>query len=251
MALALRKIKWHLFNILPSSLQGSVYKLLTSRMGYSRKFRKSRVGQTSYVDSSIQIIGWRNVFIGCNTVVSEGSWLNVNFRDNSTKRIVIGNNCHVGRQNFFSAGSLIEIKDYGFTGLNCHFLGCGHNIDSPLTPYLASGLSTGGIIEVGVNCWLATGVTVLQNVKIGCGTIVGARSLVVYDLPPFSIAIGNPCRVIKRFDFKNNRWVKIENWTDALEASMPSEEEYLSLLVKSNNKIPPSLLAGSSRFGWL
>ncbi|MDP1773804.1 MAG: hypothetical protein Q8L15_16135 [Methylobacter sp.] len=251
MKLIIKKIKWRMFNLLPFRLKGAVFKLVTSSIGYPRQFRKTKIGRNSYVDPSVQVIGWKNVSIGCNTTISEASWLNVNYRDNSTNRITIGNNCHIGRRNFFSSGPLIHIKDYGFTGLDCQFLGCGHNIESPLTPYIASGLSEGGIIEIGVNCWLATSVTVMQDVKIGRGTVVGARSLVRHDLPAFSIAFGNPCKVIKRFDFKNNKWIIIEEWTDELDKFMPSEEEYLAHLIEKYKDIQPSLIAGSSRFGWL
>lgn len=251
MWLKAKKIKWCIFDLLPWRLRGGAYRLVTSEIGAKRKFRKYKVEFGSFVDPSVQVVGWRNVSIGKNSIVSEGSWLNVNFRDGSTDRIVIGNNCHIGRGNFFSAGPLIKINDYGFTGLDCHFLGCGHNIDSPLVPYIASGLSAGGVIELGVNCWLATAVTVLQNVRVGCGSIVGARSLVTHDLPPFSISVGNPCAVIKRFDFKNNKWVGMGEWVDELSKFMPSESEYLDGLAKRYKDLPPSLIASSARFGWL
>ena len=251
MNLNIKSIKINLFNLLPWRFYGIAYRLATLSIGYARQFRRLNVGKNSYVDPSVQIIGWKNVVIGCNTTISEGSWLNVNFRDDSTAKIIIGNNCHIGRRNFFSPGPLVKIKDYGFTGLDCHFLGCGHNIKSPLIPYISSGLSQGGIIEIGVNCWLATSVTVLQNVRIGCGTVVGARSLVVHDLPPFSIAVGNPCKVIKRFDFKNKKWVGISDWTDELENLIPSEDEYLNSLIKKNKHIKPSLISSGRRFGWL
>lgn len=240
-----------MLDILPWRITGGAYKLATFSIGHVRKFRRMQVGKNSYVDPSVQIIGWRNVLIGSNTTISEESWINVNFRDKSTRRVVIGDNCHIGRRNFFSSGPMIHIKDYGFTGLDCRFLGCSHNIDSPLVPYIASGLTSGGVIEIGVNCWLATSVTVFENVRIGHGTVVGAGSVVMRDLPPFSIAVGNPCAVIKRFDFKNKKWIKIEHWTDELADLVPSEEEYLSDLIKSYKKLTPSLIAGSTRFGWI
>ena len=247
----LNNIKRRLFNMLPWCLSGAAFRLLTLSLGNSRRFRQSQVGDNSYVDPSVQIIGWRNVSIGCNTTISEESWLNVNFREGSDIKIKIGNNCHIGRRNFFSPGPLIQIKDYGFTGLDCHFLGSGHVIDSPLVPYIKSGLTPGGLIEIGVNCWLATSVTVLENVRIGCGSVVGAHSLVLADLPKFCIAVGSPCKVIKRFDFKNNEWVNISDWNEELEKFLPSEEDYLSNLMEEYKIIHPSLISGSRRFGWL
>lgn len=251
MKLHLKHLLRRLYDLLPWQFTGIVFRMVTLSVGKVRKFRMSKVGENSYIDPTVQIIGWENISIGCNTTISEESWLNVNYRDKLNDQIIIGNNCHIGRRNFFSSGPLIRIKDYGFTGLDCHFLGCGHNIESPLTPYIASGLSIGGCIEIGVNCWLATSVTVMQNVKIGHGTVVGARSVVTRDLPPFSIAVGNPCRVVKRFDFINKKWIKVEMWNESLEKAMPDEDEYLAQLVKQYQKLQPSLIASSRRFGWL
>lgn len=61
--------------------------------------------------------------------------------------------------------------------------------------------STKGDIEIGNDVWIATNVTILSGVKIGDGAVIGANSLVVSDIPPYSIATGNPAKVLKkRFD---------------------------------------------------
>jgi len=220
-------------------------------VGNALKFRKINVGANCYIDPSVQIIGYANVALGNNTTLSEDVWLNVNHRDKAEMKIIIGNNCHIGRRNFFSSGPLIHIKDYCFTGIDCRFLGCGHIMDSPFIPYIASGLTPGDNIELGINCWLTTAVTVMQGVKIGYGSIIGAGSVVLKDVPPFSVAAGNPCRVLKRFDFKNNQWVNICDWSEESATFFPLEDEYLSLLKEKYLTIPSALIASSSRFGWL
>lgn len=236
---------------LPWRLWGPVYILGSRKYLDKYKFRKSRVGKASYIDPSVRIIGWKNVVIGDNTTLSEDVWLNVNHREVGINRIVIGNNCHIGKSNFLSSGPLIALKDYCFTGIDCHFLGCGHNINSPFVPYIQSGLTVGDVIEVGVNCWLTSSVTVLQGVRIGCGSVIGARSVVLNNIPPFSIAVGNPCRVVKRFDFEKNVWVNTTAWNNELEELIPPESEYLDILKRKYKSIDVSLRASSKRFGWL
>jgi acetyltransferase-like isoleucine patch superfamily enzyme len=59
------------------------------------------------------------------------------------------------------------------------------------------------------NVWLGEFVSVLPGVKIGKGTIVGANSVVSKSLPEYVIAIGSPAKPIKKFNFQNSRWEKI------------------------------------------
>ena len=58
-----------------------------------------------------------------------------------------------------------------------------------------------GDTVVGNDVWIGQNVTVMPGVHIGDGAIIGAHSVVARDIPPYCIAVGNPCRVIrKRFD---------------------------------------------------
>ena len=59
------------------------------------------------------------------------------------------------------------------------------------------------------NVWLGEFVSVLPGVKIGKGTIVGANSVVSKSLPEYVIAVGSPAKPIKKFNFQNSRWEKI------------------------------------------
>lgn len=52
-------------------------------------------------------------------------------------------------------------------------------------------------MKIGNRVWLGSGVIVLPGVEIGDGSIVGAGSVVTRDIPPMSVAVGNPCRVVR------------------------------------------------------
>ncbi len=49
----------------------------------------------------------------------------------------------------------------------------------------------------------------MPNVTIGKHCIIGALSVVNKDIPPYSVAVGSPARVVKRFDFEKKEWVKV------------------------------------------
>lgn len=67
---------------------------------------------------------------------------------------------------------------------------------------------------VGNDVWIGQNVTILPGVKIGDGAIIGANSVVARDVPPYSIAVGNPCEVKKmRFSDKIiQQLLKIQWW---------------------------------------
>ena len=87
----------------------------------------------------------------------------------------------------------------------------------------------------------------LGNVKIGHGSIIGAESLVLQDVPPFSIAVGNPAIVIKRYSFSKKAWLLVSDMSSDDEVGMPNEQEYLEQL---KTKFPivnlPWIAAGKS-----
>lgn len=64
-------------------------------------------------------------------------------------------------------------------------------------------------VRIGNNVWLGEQVCILPGVTVGDGAIVGANSVVTSDIPPNTIAAGNPARVIRVFDASTKNWRKI------------------------------------------
>jgi hypothetical protein len=57
---------------------------------------------------------------------------------------------------------------------------------------------TKGDVRIGNDVWLGLGAWVLSGVTIGDGAIVGARAVVATDVPPYSVVVGNPARVVRQ-----------------------------------------------------
>lgn len=211
--------------------------------------KSKKIGKNTYLDKSVQILGWRNVVIGENSILSEGTWININHRESREISVSIGNNCFIGRRNFFTAGKLIRIGDFCLTGSDCRFLGSGHIYTSPLVPYIIAGTTSEGSITIGANCWLGANVTVLEDVSIGHGSIVGTGALVIKSVPPFSMVVGSPARVIKRFDFQNKVWISLEEYSEDKDKDLLDEAEYLEILNQKKIGMSSFKVAAASRFG--
>ena len=94
-------------------------------------------------------------------------------------------------------GGIITIGSHTKVGPNCQFLTPNHPIDYIERRKLVERCSP---ITIGEDCWLGGGVTVCPGVTIGDRCIIGAGSVVVKDIPSDSMAVGNPCRVIRKLD---------------------------------------------------
>ncbi len=61
---------------------------------------------------------------------------------------------------------------------------------------------------IGKNCFIGTGVKIMAGVHIGEHSVIGANAVVTHDIPPYSVAVGIPAKVIKKFNFETNQWEK-------------------------------------------
>lgn len=92
-------------------------------------------------------------------------------------------------------GAKVTFGDNVFIAPNCCFSTAGHPLD---VEQRNQGLEIALPITVGDNVWFGAGVTVLPGVTIGSNTVIGAGSVVNRDIPDGVIAVGNPCRVLRK-----------------------------------------------------
>ncbi len=112
----------------------------------------------------------------------------------------LGFNVEIG-ENFYSNHNLtlldcdkITFGDNVFIGPNCGFYAVGHAVDATERNDRVYTLSP---ITVGNNVWIGGHVSVMLGVTIGDNSVIGAGSVVTKDIPANSVAVGNPCKVIK------------------------------------------------------
>jgi len=114
-----------------------------------------------------------------------------------------GFNVHVGEDFFANANMVIldaapvTFGNNVFVGPNCGFYTAGHPLD---IPQRRQGLEYGLPITIGNDVWIGGNVCVMPGVTIGDGAVVGAGSVVTRDIPPHTLAFGNPCRVVRELD---------------------------------------------------
>lgn len=124
-----------------------------------------------------------------------------------------GNNVNFEKNARFTP--LLSIGDNSGVGINCEINGCvtigndvmmgpevviytsGHSHKRTDIPMRLQGFSNAKPVEIGDDVWLGRRAIILPGVCIGNGSIIGAGAVVTKDIPPFSVAVGVPAKVIK------------------------------------------------------
>lgn len=109
--------------------------------------------------------------------------------------IEIGENFYANHNLIILDGSKVTFGDNVFIAPNCSFYTAGHPLDFERRN---KGLEYAHPIKIGNNVWIGGGVTILPGVTIGDNTTIGSGSVVTKDIPSDVLAVGNPCKVIRK-----------------------------------------------------
>jgi acetyltransferase-like isoleucine patch superfamily enzyme len=114
----------------------------------------------------------------------------------------IARECKFGDHVYIGPGGIIyphvNVGNYSMLGPSVYIMGQDHLFDVVGSPIIFSGRPSLPSTSIGRDVWLGARVFVKCGVRIGDGCIVGAGSVVIDDLPPNSIAVGVPARVVRQ-----------------------------------------------------
>ncbi len=131
-----------------------------------------------------------------------------------------GKHCHFGK-NVYANFNLtlvddthIYVGDYTMFAPNVTVATAGH----PILPKLREkGYQYNASVRIGKNCWIGAGAIILPGITIGDNVVVGAGSVVTKDLPSNVVAVGNPCKILRKVNERDREYYfkkfKIV-WTD-------------------------------------
>lgn len=128
---------------------------------------------------------------GCNIHIGNNVSINMNCTFVDCNKIIIGNNILIASNvQIYTAAHPIDVIDR-FTP--------DWTVDK-VNEYFCRTYALPVVIED--NCWIGGGVIILPGVTIGKGSVIGAGSVVTKNIPENSVAVGNPCRVIRKCNIK-------------------------------------------------
>lgn len=174
-----------------SSSDGKIRFLGRLKRGESMiKVGKSRVAKTAVLD----VEKGGEIIIGDDSEVRHNAVIEVSGRYNGS--VTIGDHSVIGVGSWLQGSGKISIGDDVIIGPYASIVSTNHQYEDVATPVARQPL-TQGEITIENDVWLGAHVTIATDVKIGAHSIIGANSFVNKDIPPYSIAVGSPARVIK------------------------------------------------------
>jgi lipopolysaccharide O-acetyltransferase len=122
--------------------------------------------------------------------------------------VQINDYVHITAANSVTIGNNVLIASKVYISDVSHGLYKGENSSSPeVAP--ADRKLVSSSVTIHDNVWIGDGVCVLPGVTIGYGSIIGANAVVNKDVPPESIAVGIPARIVKKYSTETKQWDQI------------------------------------------
>jgi abequosyltransferase len=189
-------------------------------INFKNRFLFGSYGKDVYIEPGVVINRPRYMHIGDRTFIKQHTNINIHPADKKSKEgmLFLGKHVTISQGCIISVFNRIVLEDeVGMAPYGC-ILDNTRKPTDVTRPLQEQDLEV-GFVHIGEGSWLGYNVIVLPNVTIGKHCIIGALSVVKKDIPPYSMAVGSPARVVKRFDFNRKEWVRYpgtgnEKWAE-------------------------------------
>lgn len=171
-----------------------------------------KYGRNVYFFPGVHIVRPRYISIGDNVTIGRNVDLFVHPDDPETREAIIeiGNNVHIGTNNIIGARKKIVLEENVLIAPHVMIGDHSHEYENVEIPVKFQSATGSGPVRIERDSWIGANVFIMPNVTIGRHGVIGANSVVNRNIPPYSVAVGVPARVIKRYDFELKKWVKAD-----------------------------------------
>lgn len=164
---------------------------------YMKKGRKSVIYRSVRKD----IVPFNTFSMGNYSVIEDYAIIN-----NAVGDIVIGNHARIGLGNTIIGP--VSIGDKVNLAQNIVISALNHNYEDVGKSIADQGINIQTVI-IENDVWIGANSIILAGVHIGKHVVIGAGSVVTKDIPPYSVALGNPARIVKQYDVEKKQWIKV------------------------------------------
>jgi len=149
----------------------------------------------------VDVVPFHKFSIGDFSSVEDFSTIN-----NGVGAVHIGNNTRIGMSNVLIGP--VTIGNNVMFAQNIVISGLNHNYQDITQPISLQGVTVSQII-IEDECWIGANAVITAGVTIGKHSVVAGGSVVTKSIPPYSVAVGNPARVIKQYNAASGNWERV------------------------------------------
>ena len=155
-------------------------------------------GRKTVLMYPLRLEGETRIAIGDRVFIGPGSWLQtLPDGENNSVAVSIGKGTSVAGACVISAVRSVQLEENVLLARNVYISDHMHKYTDTEIPVKAQGVEKIKPVLVKRGAWLGQNVVVCPGVTIGTGAVIGANSVVIEDIPDFSVAVGAPARVVK------------------------------------------------------
>jgi acetyltransferase-like isoleucine patch superfamily enzyme len=158
-------------------------------------------GTTVCRRTRMDVLPFNQFHLGSYSTVEDFATVN-----NGVGDVYIGDHTRIGMGNVVIGP--VRIGNDVIFAQNIVMSGLNHVYEDPDIPIHRQAVTTKQI-TIEDDCWLGANVVVTSGVTVGKHSVVAAGAVVTKDIPPYSIAVGNPARVIKQYNPEKKSWEKV------------------------------------------
>lgn len=167
-----------------------------------------KFGNGSIIKLPSKIWNRKFIEIGRNVFIAENSFLSISSTGETKPIFKIGNGVCIGSNFFAACIDKIIIEDNVLFSDRVFISDHIHNYENISKPVMAQELKKKGKVLIKSGSFIGINSVIMPGVTIGKNSVVGASSVVTKDIPDYSIAIGNPAKVIRYYNKSQKCWIK-------------------------------------------
>ena len=166
-------------------------------------------GKRSCIQRPRTIVGAEHIKVGDNVLIWPGSRIEAVSGERDNISLAIGSGTKIQPNVHIAAAHRVEIGRGVLVASGVYITDHDHDVSDPDVDVVSNTTLITAPVYIGDSVWLGERVIVLKGVRIGHRSVIGAGSVVTRDVPPYSIAVGTPARVVKRFDRVSGVWSSV------------------------------------------
>lgn len=164
-------------------------------------FHKKGKGTSICRRTRMDVLPFQPFNIGNYSTVEDFATIN-----NGVGAVNIGNNSRIGIGNVVIGP--VTIGNNVILAQNIVMSGLNHVYTDVETPIYLQAVTTANII-IEDDCWIGANAVITAGITIGKHSVIAGGAVVTKNIPPFSVAVGNPAKVIKQYNFETKTWEKV------------------------------------------